>query len=131
MSIHRLCVRTGRFLVVSLPLVILATSPLATADPGKQPQLGPEAQRFDADRDGKLSPEEAKAMREERAKERLRRIDTNGDGKISQPERKAAADADRARRAKEADTDGDGVISAAEREEARLKRLRELNGTPE
>ena len=48
---------------------------------------------FDADGDGKLSPEEAKAAREARQAEMLKQFDKDGDGKLSKdelPERMAS-----------------------------------------
>ena len=120
---QRQFVRRSGTLAMGVLLMIFFVSTPVLADPGGENELGPQAQRFDEDGDGKLSPDERKRMQEERAKERLRRVDTDGDGKVSPAERKAAADANRAKRLKEADADGDGKISAAEREQARLKRL--------
>ena len=45
--------------------------------------------KFDTDGDGKLSPDEAKAMREARQAEMLKKYDKDGDGKLSDEERKA------------------------------------------
>jgi hypothetical protein len=45
--------------------------------------------RFDADKDGSLSPAERAAMKEQLASERFAKLDTNGDGKLSLEEFKA------------------------------------------
>ena len=45
--------------------------------------------KFDTDGDGKLSPEEGKAMREARQAEMLKKYDKDGDGKLSDEEKKA------------------------------------------
>ncbi len=89
---------------------------------------------FDADRDGKLNPEERKLadaaireMEQRRREERIRRLDRNGDGKVS-AEEEAAARMEAEERRKEwirkYDTDGDGKISRSE-EEAAAKSERE------
>lgn len=44
---------------------------------------------FDKDGDGKLSDEEKKAMREDREKKMIARFDKDGDGKLSDEEKKA------------------------------------------
>jgi len=44
--------------------------------------------KFDKDGDGKLSPDEAKTMRETRQAENLKKYDKDGDGKLSDEERK-------------------------------------------
>ncbi len=71
-------------------------------------------EKFDTDHDGKLSPDERKAIGEARFK----KMDTDGDGFVSHDEAQANAvkrATDRAERMfKAADADGDGKISRAE-----------------
>ncbi len=85
----------------------------------------PEAlQIYDLDGDGKLSAEEAQAMKEARRnrhEEHQSRWDTDGDGLLSEEERAAARatlraqiEEKRAERFAEVDTDGDGSISPGE-----------------
>jgi len=94
-------------------------------------------ERYDANHNGVLDPEEKEAARKDwearRAAHRakmLEKYDTNHNGKID-PEERAAIKADReARRAemlKKYDTDGDGKLSPAEREAMR-KDMREKHG---
>ncbi len=88
-----------------------------------QRQIPPEiVKEFDKDGDGKLSPDEHKAMFEarqakfeERKKEMLAKYDADKDGKLSDDER-AKARADReAEMLKKFDTDGDGKLSDEEK----------------
>ena len=100
---------------------------------GRHGRRGPsEAQlleRFDANKNGVLDPEEKaaakaewEAHRKERQAKMLERFDTNHNGTID-PEERAAMQAQReARRAemlKKYDTDGDGKLSDSEREALR------------
>ncbi|MGL4400224.1 MAG: hypothetical protein ACRCXD_10175 [Luteolibacter sp.] len=78
--------------------------------------------RFDTDKDGKLSPEERKAMHEERKAEILKKFDADGDGTLSDAEKSAAKAAREAKHAEllaKYDTDGDGKLSPAEVKAAR------------
>jgi Ca2+-binding EF-hand superfamily protein len=91
-------------------------------------------ERYDANHNGVLDPEEKAAMqadREARHKERearlLAKYDTNHNGVLDPEEKEAAKKDFQARRAemlKKYDTDGDGKLSPAEREAMR-KDLRE------
>ena len=59
--------------------------------PARPPREVPPAvlKKFDTDGDGKLSPDEFKAMREARQAEMLKKYDKDGDGKLSDEEKKA------------------------------------------
>jgi hypothetical protein len=74
-------------------------------------------QRFDADGDGTLDPDERKAMRDERAARMLSTVDGDGDGRLSRAELEAA-DNRRLRRLADdfakIDADGDSMLSADE-----------------
>lgn len=73
-----------------------------------------------------MTPEERRAMREERREERraerLERIDADGDGKISEQERKAARSAQMDEMKTRLDTDGDGKLTIKELQESRMAR---------
>lgn len=72
-----------------------APAPPAQGDKPKHPDRPPREipaeilKKFDTDGDGKLSPDEVKAMREAREAEMLKKYDKDGDGKLSEDERKA------------------------------------------
>lgn len=81
-------------------------------------------ERFDTDKDGKLSQEERKAMRDERMEQRkkmMEKYDTDKDGKLSQEERTAIRE-DMQKRQKELlekyDADKDGKLDMEERKAA-------------
>lgn len=74
-------------------------------------------ERFDLDKDGKLSPEERKAAMAERRQKMLEKFDTDGDGQLSETEREAARAAFEARRQEllaKYDADQDGKLSREE-----------------
>ncbi|TLD72315.1 EF-hand domain-containing protein [Phragmitibacter flavus] len=99
--------------------VLTSSVTLATAQdkgkpkgPGGDRPVPPEVlEKFDADKDGKLSPEERKAAREAREKE----FDKDGDGKLNQEEKAAMQEAGRAKMLERFDKDGDGKLSEEER----------------
>jgi Ca2+-binding EF-hand superfamily protein len=105
---------------------------------GRHGRRGPsEAQlleKYDANHNGVLDPEEKEAAkaewqahRQEREAKMLERFDTNHNGKIDPEERQAMQAQREARRAemlKKYDTDGDGKLSESEREALR-KDMRE------
>jgi Ca2+-binding EF-hand superfamily protein len=105
---------------------------------GRHGRRGPsEAQlleKYDANHNGVLDPEEKaaakadwEAHRKEREAKMLERFDTNHNGKIDPEERQAMQAQREARRAemlKKYDTDGDGKLSDSEREALR-KDMRE------
>lgn len=67
-------------------------APDAAKPPGGRQQREIPAEilkKFDKDGDGKISADEAKAMREARQAEMLKKYDKDGDGKLSDEERKA------------------------------------------
>lgn len=68
-------------------------------------------EKFDADKDGKLSKEEREAARAAREKE----FDKDGDGKLNDEERKALQQDNRKRFIARFDKDGDGKLSDEER----------------
>lgn len=85
-------------------------------------------ERFDADKDGKLSDAEKAAAKAEHQK-RVAKFDTDGDGKLSEAERTAARAACAARLKEKhpeilakIDTNADGVISKEEAQAARAWR---------
>ena len=90
-------------------LALLAGGGAAIAQQtGERP--APQAQRADADGDGRLSQAEFAARR----LARLRAADANGDGSVSLEERRAMRAARSAARFDRIDADGDGAISRAE-----------------
>lgn len=88
--------------------------------------------RFDADGDGMLDPEERQALKDdmarreaEREARRIDRYDTDGDGMLSEAEERAAAEQERRQREErfeqftsQYDRDGDGELDADERHDA-------------
>lgn len=78
--------------------------------------------KFDTDGDGKLSPDEAKAMREARQAEMLKKYDKDGDGKLSGEERKAMQaemEAKRAAMLEKYDANKNGKLDPEEMKAAR------------
>ena len=85
-------------------LALLVVAPLVRADdaaPAKDKPLSKAKEKYDADKDGKLSDEEkakmkeaAKEKRDELKKEELEKYDLNHNGKLD-PEEKAKLHADR------------------------------------
>lgn len=104
----------------ALIAVSIASLSTAFAEPGDRPDRGPmpSFEALDADEDGRITAEEAKGDRAERAAT----LDANKDGKLSAAELAQADIAratDRANRRAEAmvkrmDVDGDNLLSAAE-----------------
>lgn len=96
---------------IVLPGVVGAATDEA---PPPGPMHGRMLEKFDTDHDGKLSPEERKAIGEARFKQ----MDSDGDGFVSHDEAQASAvkrATERSERMfKAADADGDGRISRAE-----------------
>jgi hypothetical protein len=99
-------------------LMILGALLGATAISGAQekPKRGgpvpPEIlEKFDADKDGKLSKEEREAARAAREKE----FDKDGDGKLNDEERKALREDNRKKFMARFDKDGDGKLSDEEK----------------
>lgn len=94
-------------------------------------------EKFDTDKDGKLSDSEraaAKAQAKERLQEQKAKFDTDGDGKLSDSERDAARAAFAARLKEKhpqlfakIDSNGDGTLSREEAQAAR-ERLRAHRG---
>lgn len=79
-------------------------------------------EKFDTDKDGKLSEDERKAMHEakeakmaEHRKEMVTKYDADGDGKLNDEEREKAKAEHHALMIKKFDTDGDGKLSEEER----------------
>ncbi len=79
-------------------------------------------EKFDTDKDGKLSEDERKAMQaartakmEERRKEMIAKFDKDGDGKLNDEEREKAKEGHQAEMIKKFDKDGDGKLSVEER----------------
>jgi hypothetical protein len=79
-------------------------------------------EKFDTDKDGKLSEDERKAMRaakeakmKEHRKEMIAKFDKDGDGKLNDEEREKAKAERQAEMIKKFDTDGDGKLSEEER----------------
>jgi len=102
------------------PLMILgalaATLSFASAQEkpkrGDGPPVPPEVlEKFDADKDGKLSKEEREAARAAREKE----FDKDGDGKLNDEERKAMREDGHKKLLEKFDTDKDGKLSEEER----------------
>lgn len=76
------------------------------------PPFPPEViEKFDADKDGKLSKEEREAARAAREKE----FDKDGDGKLNDEERKAMREDGHKKMLEKYDTDKDGKLSEEER----------------
>jgi len=100
-------------------LIILGALLGATAFAGAQdkPKRGggpvpPEIlEKFDADKDGKLSKEEREAARAAREKE----FDKDGDGKLNDEERKALREDNEKKLIARFDKDGDGKLSDEEK----------------
>lgn len=79
-------------------------------------------EKFDADKDGKLSPDERKAMMAEREAMMLKKFDTDMDGTLSPDERKAMREEMEAKRKallEKYDADKDGKLSREEIKTAR------------
>jgi hypothetical protein len=79
-------------------------------------------EKFDADKDGKLSPDERKAMMAEREAAMLAKYDADKDGKLSPEERKTMREEMEARRKallEKYDADKDGKLSPEEIKTAR------------
>jgi Ca2+-binding EF-hand superfamily protein len=110
---------------IALGALIGACSLAAAEDlPQKpdRPVLAALLAKFDTDKDGKLSPDERKAMHEERKAEMLKKFDTDGDGVLSDDEKaamKAAREAKHAELLAKYDADKDGKLSPAEVKAAR------------
>ena len=95
----------------------------------QRPIPAPVLEKFDTDKDGKLSDDEKKAMRDEmkaqqekRKAAALEKYDKDGDGKLSEEERaamKADMDAKRAAMLEKYDADKDGKLSPSEIKTAR------------
>lgn len=68
-------------------------------------------EKFDKDKDGKLSKEEREAARAEHEKQ----FDKDGDGKLSDEERKAMREDGRKKFLEKFDKDGDGKLSDEEK----------------
>ncbi len=111
-------------------VVAIATCAIANAEPTKEKgkEKGPRGDRpvpaallekFDTDKDGKLSAEERKAAMAARKAEMLEKFDKDGDGKLNEEERKAAGEARKAEMIKRFDKDGDGKLSDEEKAEMR------------
>ncbi|MDB4265308.1 EF-hand domain-containing protein [bacterium] len=113
-------------------VVAIATCAIATAEPpegkgegkkgprgGDRPVPAEILEKFDTDKDGKLSPEERKAAMEARKAEMLAKFDKDGDGELSKEERKAANEARKAEMIAKFDADGDGTLSDEEKAEMR------------
>ena len=76
------------------------------------PPFPPEViEKFDADKDGKLSKEEREAARAEHEKQ----FDKDGDGKLNDEERKAMREEGHKKMLEKYDTDKDGKLSDEER----------------
>jgi tellurite resistance protein len=100
--------------------VLIGTCALAAAE--DRPIIAARLARFDTDKDGKLSPEERKAMHEERKARILKKFDTDGDGTLSDAEKAAAKSFREVKHAEllaRYDTDSDGKLSPAEVKAAR------------
>lgn len=106
----------------------LAVPSLATAGSGG-PGRGPGAmfERFDANHDGKVSPDEFESTH----RQRFADADADGNGQIDRDEFGAAAQARRAERIDRVfnrlDADGNAVLSAAEMNATSLARFRRLD----
>jgi hypothetical protein len=102
--------------------------PAAAAAKGKKGPgpKGPEArkemlEKYDTDKDGKLSEEERKAAFADRMS---KKFDKDGDGELNDEEKAAMEEAREAHKAamlKKLDKDGDGKISEEERKAARAE----------
>ena len=90
-----------KFLGVISALALLGVALPALAegreDGSCKERRGARLERFDADGDGQLSPDERQAGKELRRERRLE-FDADGDGRLSGNERSAAREARRARR---------------------------------
>ncbi len=139
-------------LVVGLAVAGTATFALAQSGDGQGPWGGPRGlghhrgatkaqllEKYDANKNGVLDPEERDAIkadrqqvRAERHQKMLDRFDANHDGQIDPAERQAMRQQSQARRQEmlgKYDADGDGKLSPAEREAMRndLRAQREQN----
>ena len=82
---------------ITLGLLLAGSAFAAAQDPPAEPPARPQRQmppgmmeKFDTDGDGKLSPDEMKAMQAQRQAQRaemIKKYDADGDGKLSQEER--------------------------------------------
>lgn len=113
--------------------LLIGGATLATAQEGQQRpergqrgggrQVSPEdLKKFDKDGDGKLSQEEAQAMRQERQAEILKKYDKDGDGKLSEEEREAQRkdlEAQRKALLEKYDENKDGTLQREEIQKAR------------
>jgi Ca2+-binding EF-hand superfamily protein len=126
-------------LVIGLALIVQAqekpkqgegTKPPRPEMPLPPQQLPEElVKEFDKDGDGKLSPDELKAAREELHKRMLKEFDKDGDGKLSDAERQAMNESMRAKFVEEffkkTDTDASGELSLDELKAA-VKKIEDL-----
>jgi len=112
---------------ITLGAIISSSLIVSAEDKPKRPE-GKDANRaavmekFDTDKDGKLSEDERKAMQEARRakvdefrKEMITKYDKDGDGELNEEERTTARTARQAELIKKFDTDGDGKLNAEER----------------
>jgi Ca2+-binding EF-hand superfamily protein len=97
---------------------LLGATALAGAQDGPKKEGRPDRpvpkeilEKFDADKDGKLSKEEREAARAAREKE----FDKDGDGKLSDEEKKAMREDGRKKMLEKFDKDGDGKLSDEEK----------------
>jgi len=120
---------------VLLALGILAAGPASAQRPNREDFRKRLLEKYDKDKDGKLSEEERAAARKDfqaRRGERpggergsrplpefLKKYDTDKDGKLSEEERAAARKARMAEILKKYDKDGDGKLNEEERAAAR------------
>lgn len=94
--------------------------------PAKQPKLPKHMQEFDANNNGRLDPDEAKAMREKQMenwrKQREKRMDTDNDGVVTLEERRANQQREyeqgMKQMTKQFDKDEDGELSQQEAQQA-------------
>lgn len=126
---------------ITLGAMIGSSLIVSAQDKPKRPTRGdgpPPAimEKFDADKDGKLSEDERKAMHaakeakmEEHRKEMLTKFDKDGDGQLNDEERAAAKAARQAEMTKKFDTDGDGKLSDEER--AKMPKPKMRHGGPD
>lgn len=105
--------RKGRSGKIDLP-----TPRQRPADPGTGETARPGLR---GDRDD-VSPEERRAMREERRADRMAQLDTDGDGKISDQERAVLQKQRMDQMKTRLDTDGDGKLTVKELQESRMSR---------
>ncbi len=129
--------------VILASILLLSGIGLAHAEKGNAKEKGPRGhrpdkaefmKRFDTDKDGEISADEKKAVKEHHQEMKKKHFDKDKDGTLSAEEQTAFDEAVARRQAHrkaalaEFDTDGDGELNKAERKAAHAARMKDGRG---